>query len=212
MNGTRTSLITSLLVIALVSLHSPSANAYVVLKTWSGKNKHWTDSSVKWSIDSTVPMPGLTDDQFEDALGAAFDAWEAVSCGTIMFSGQGFSNPAGAIRTMVNTNSWDPTVGDALAYTVNDNDKDGIISSAEIVFNAVEAEWTVSTSAPPGMNDVQGVMTHEVGHAIGLDHSRHLEATMFFSGGSSHLRTLEPDDKRGLCYLYPAVPFEDGQP
>ncbi|MEC9070801.1 MAG: matrixin family metalloprotease, partial [Myxococcota bacterium] len=53
---------------------------------------------------------------------------------------------------------------------------------------------------------------HEIGHAIGMDHSRDFEATMFFSGGSDDLRTLEDDDVRGACYLYPAVAFDDGQP
>ena len=40
---------------------------------------------------------------------------------------------------------------------------------------------------------------------MGLDHTRHFGATMWFSGGSSvEMRTLEPDDERGLCYLYPS--------
>jgi hypothetical protein len=205
-------LVCALIALAVVALHAPSSQAYVVIKTWQGKNKHWTAASVPWTLENQG-ISDLTNAQFEGALQSAFDAWEDIGCATLAFSANGVqgSDPNNSIHTTVNSGTWDPTVGEALAYTMTDNNKNGVISSSDIVFNAVEANWTISTNAPSGMNDVQGVMTHEIGHAIGLDHSRHFEATMFFSGGSSDLRTLETDDKNGACYLYPAVDFNDGQ-
>ena len=205
-------LLCALLTLGIGLTMAPTSDAYVVLKTWQGMNKHWTASSVSWTL-SNQGISGLNNAQFQEALQGAFDAWEDVGCSTLAFTANGVkgSDPGNSIHTTVNNNAWDPTVGEALAYTVTDNNKNGVNSSADIVFNAVEAEWTISINAPPGMNDVQGVMTHEIGQAIGLDHSRHFESTMFFSGGSSDLRTLETDDKNGVCYLYPAVPFNDGQ-
>lgn len=204
--------VSTLLILAVAAVSAPTAQAYVILKTWGGKNKHWTQSSVSWTA-TAGGIPGLSNDQFEAALQGAFDAWEDVGCATIAFTANGlkWNDPGNSIHTTVNTNSWDPSVGDALAYTMTDNNNNGIISSSDIVFNAVETTWTVSSNAPPGKSDVQGVMTHEIGHAIGIDHTRHFASTMFFSGGSSKLRTLEIDDEHAACYLYPAVDFDDGK-
>ncbi|MBD89949.1 MAG: hypothetical protein CL940_06410 [Deltaproteobacteria bacterium] len=201
-----------LLALTLLFVQAPTAQGYVIIKTWKGMNKHWSGATVPWTLENQG-ISNLTNDQFKEALQDAFDSWEAVGCATIDFTANGVKNgdPGNSIHATVNTNSWDPTVGEALAYAVTDNNGNGVISSADIVFNAVESEWTISTNAPPGFNDVQGVMTHEIGHAIGIDHSRHFEATMFFSGGSSDLRSLETDDKNAACYLYPAVDFDDGQ-
>ena len=52
------------------------------------------------------------------------------------------------------------------------------------------------------MSDIQGVATHEIGHAIGFGHSFYFESTMYWSGGDARLRTLAPDDQRGIRFLY----------
>lgn len=48
------------------------------------------------------------------------------------------------------------------------------------------------------------VATHELGHALGLGHSQHLDATMF---GSAHFdgrcAAIRSDDANGITYIYP---------
>lgn len=62
--------------------------------------------------------------------------------------------------------------------------------------------------APPllGSNplDIQGVMTHEFGHALGLDHSAVPGATMdqVTSDRGVDLRSIERDDQDGVQFLY----------
>ncbi|NOT30708.1 MAG: matrixin family metalloprotease [Planctomycetes bacterium] len=52
--------------------------------------------------------------------------------------------------------------------------------------------------------DIQSVMTHEYGHALGLGHSAVGSATMAPSGsaGSTGLRSIAPDDIAGVQFVY----------
>jgi matrixin len=54
---------------------------------------------------------------------------------------------------------------------------------------------------------LEDVMTHEFGHALGLDHSSVATATMYpsISFCSSGARTLDPDDIAGVEALYPPI-------
>ncbi len=57
----------------------------------------------------------------------------------------------------------------------------------------------------PGRKDLQGVLTHEYGHALGLDHDgSDASSTMFpsASGTANHFRSIESDDQNGVRALY----------
>ncbi len=192
-------------------LGAGTAHAYVVLKLQNGDNLHWETSPITWQLNQGG-MPGMTNTEFKDAVQAAFDAWEDVECSTVQFSFTGYkpSDTDQGIWVTVQKNSWDPAVGDALAYALPTPTWGGEILNANLVFNAVDPQWSTSANPGYGFSDVQGVATHEIGHAIGLDHPRYRESTMFFSGSSAGLRTLEDDDAHGACFLYPAYPFTIG--
>ncbi|MFW5878805.1 MAG: matrixin family metalloprotease, partial [Myxococcota bacterium] len=54
--------------------------------------------------------------------------------------------------------------------------------------------------------DVANTVAHEAGHALGLDHSEYVQATMYPSAslGDTNKRDLHEDDIQGLCDIYPA--------
>ncbi|MFN0009077.1 MAG: matrixin family metalloprotease [Planctomycetota bacterium] len=57
-----------------------------------------------------------------------------------------------------------------------------------------------------GNRDIQGVATHELGHALGLGHSGDLDATMisFLVETGVHFRSIEADDIAGVQAIYGA--------
>jgi Carboxypeptidase regulatory-like domain/Matrixin len=75
------------------------------------------------------------------------------------------------------------------------------IVDSDVVFNPKEL---FATDERFNAVDVQGLMTHELGHALGLGHSPICSATMWphTSPGDTWERTLAPGDLAGLRALY----------
>jgi hypothetical protein len=59
----------------------------------------------------------------------------------------------------------------------------------------------------PNAAYIEDIATHELGHALGLNHSSYSDATMWPSYGycSQAFRTLAPDDIAGVASLYPTT-------
>jgi hypothetical protein len=83
-----------------------------------------------------------------------------------------------------------------------------IVFDADIVFNP-HAQFSTSTPALANGFDLQSVATHEIGHALGLDHSGVAHAVMFPFGdtGESQQRTPSTDDLIAISFLYPSSNF-----
>ena len=205
------------LLLLVLLLASTQALAFNTLKYgWNGGTITWADANVPvpWYLHPT----GCSDTGFDKAkaaIQAAFQSWQDVPCATIAFSFSGTSTyaPSTGIWLRFQNGSWDPSVDGAAAYSVTtDYTSGGNIKKNEVVFNDAELAWTDQDVGPYStLQDIQGVAAHELGHSIGLDHSFLIDATMFFSAGGADMRSLEPDDQNGACFLYPTGAFTAGQ-
>jgi len=103
----------------------------------------------------------------------------------------------------------DVDVAGALAvtfvYRTTWGDETGEIIDANIVFNGADFSWTTDPAAYPGRYDVEAVGLHEIGHALGLDHSPVAAASLFprIGSGRTMPRTLSDDDVAGIIAAYP---------
>ncbi|MBI4508595.1 MAG: matrixin family metalloprotease [Deltaproteobacteria bacterium] len=112
---------------------------------------------------------------------------------------------------------YDP---DALAVTLTTYEpSSGRISDSDILINAQKYEWVVGADAferCTGQYDLQNVVTHEVGHFLGLGHeTQQVEATMYPTSGACETkkRDLDDDDVAGIAFLYEEIgPILDEEP
>lgn len=148
----------------------------------------------------------------------SFASWSALDCGgptaTISFSQLAdvschktefnTSAPNANIILFQDTQWHYKGVDNTLAKTTVTFDPDtGAILDADIEINHAYNEFTISDGDV--VFDLQSVLTHEIGHFIGLDHTQDPDATMFagYDEGTTSLRTLEPDDVAAACAVYP---------
>src|SRR4030095_4318628 len=77
-----------------------------------------------------------------------------------------------------------------------------VIEEADIVFSQ---SLSFATSGETGKYDIQSVLTHEIGHFVGLDHSGLVSSVMvpFAAPGQLEQRTLAYDDIAGVSEIYP---------
>lgn len=91
----------------------------------------------------------------------------------------------------------------AIAQSVVSLDTNGDIHDVDIHFNL--AEYTFSLDGVSGTQDLRSVLTHEIGHALGLPHSTDSRATMSIAASGTRWRSLENADRDAICALYPGT-------
>jgi hypothetical protein len=165
------------------------------------------------------------DPSFPGATGATLAIWKAAVEWGSQAHGDGLGDPSQPALGSGGANfdySWQgnaTSVGDTNGNTVSEISGQGggvfaytelpISDGWRIRFYADSAIWEDGPGSYPGTNnrhDIQGVATHELGHALGLGHSGDLSATMlsFLVGTGIDFRSIEADDIAGIQALYGA--------
>src|SRR5262245_57757547 len=149
-----------------------------------------------------------------EAIQASFRDWAKVPSANVQFIYKGTTQIGGVDRDGANVVSFTDTTAPLGSSTIaatftffrsevgSDNVARRVIDEADIVFNP---SLQFSTSAEENKFDIQSVLTHEIGHLLGLDHSGMVSSVMVPFGVPSQLdqRTLAYDDIAGITEIYP---------
>lgn len=125
-----------------------------------------------------------------------------VDCAEVRYNTDGPNQNVIVFRTTWPYNDPNNTLG---LTTVTFNAENGEIYDADMEINASGKNLTVEDPVPATGYDLASVVTHEVGHFLGLAHATDPRATMYpsYKPGSTALRSLSADDIDGICTIYP---------
>src|SRR5689334_8547873 len=175
----------------------------------------FTDFPVQWNVNPNVGT-NMSGGTVEDIVAASFATWSAAPNAALPLnrgadsqtSSPAFDGTNLICFTCATDFSSDGTLAVTFTTTANGPGADdmhggksrfaGQILDADILFNP-GVKFTMDGS---GGSDLQTVLTHEIGHFLGLDHSAVVKAMMFPYAPPLE-RTLSSDDVAAISTLYP---------
>jgi hypothetical protein len=190
----------------------------------------WPELCVTFAVhENGSPLRGISYDKAEEASRRAFQTWISADCGSGRHPSIGVVSLGSVVCDLVQYNHDAPADEDSPAQVAAPNanlivfrddnwthagDKTialttitfatstGEILDADIEVNSQDVEFTTGETIV--RNDLQSVLTHEVGHFFGLAHSRVPGASMNpdYDRGDLDFRSLSEDDRAGMCEIY----------
>jgi uncharacterized membrane protein YgcG len=231
-----TRLLSVLAAFALVAVAAVTANAYMSIRVPNGSAGQALP--VRWDLNNTAARPNIANrrvlyeigdagtvdgpnfqgpiNEFE-AVQNSFANWRNVHESEIDFEfSAATTNAVTSASDNRNVIHWKSSniASGVFAVTITTFETTtGQIVDADMELN--DRDFTWDTLGPTGTQGIIGramiesVVTHELGHFIGLDHPNNAQSTMFFasSPGLINQTTLEADDRAALIdgYTHPTI-------
>jgi hypothetical protein len=176
---------------------SMDASAYVLLSP----RRTWASTPISVLVNTTGNSTINDGSGGVTAVVGAIKAWGVVSSGTTTKAAVRGTAPA----TIMLADNGHICTGSCLAATLTGYYSGSTITDADVYTNQ-RYNYTSSkeTDGCSGEYDIDGIMTHEVGHVIGIGHSNIAGATMYPSVAACDIgnRTLAADDTAAKNDLY----------
>jgi len=171
-----------------------------VLKTRAGAVVHWTRAEITIGLDSSASSQHLDHLDTVQALQGATMAWNRIPASQPRFR---FTiDPDRDVTIRFCRGTWHGDNIDLGSTRFEANPQDGSVSAATVELNECNHRFAPPGERVPAANDLQAVMTHELGHVLGLNHSDSANAVMFPSGNGLTTRIPAAADEAALAIIY----------
>ena len=193
------------LALGIVALIVAASTTPVMAYTLLSPRRRWKSTPVTVLVNNTGNSTITDSDRGVTAVVGAIKAWNIISSSSTSSSAVRGTPPP---IIMLHTNG-NICTGSCLAATLtgyyHQEGSSYYIDDADVYLNQ-RYDYT-SSREPDGCSgeyDIDGIMTHETGHIIGLGHSSVAGATMYPSVAACDFspRTLSSDDVAGRKDLY----------
>ncbi len=184
----------------------------------------WMEPCSAIALSVSAPSDDLSAEQVAGVLARSIATWEAVECGgrplgidlEILADASTcvaplYRDDAGNVNAIMFVQDWGDREYDPAAFavtTVWHRRSTGEVLDVDMEIN--ERRGPYGICPPEGCLDtrtvdLENVVTHELGHYLGLAHSSEPDATMYASAlaGETIKRDLTADDVAGICAVYP---------
>ncbi len=184
------------------------AVGYTLERSPQGNLLRWHRDRLQVGLVGELP-PELDQAAVQTAVLQGFDVWCQVDGVGLEVEPMGYAGgplpdapSQGEILVGFVMDGWTGPEDSPGITRLSYNAATGELVAALVLLNAESYQW--STDGSVGM-DVQNVVAHEAGHALGMGHSIQVEeATMYprTKEGETSKRDLHPDDMAGIQVLY----------
>ena len=167
-------------------------------------SQRWTTGQVDWYYNPINQPLDLSTSAVLNAIQTAAARWSGMCNVTFNYRGMTSTPPNmyGDATTVEGANvfGWGVLQGDDAFYS-------GLTKSWFVGESYVDSDIMMNTLQTWTIDEVEAIMTHELGHAIGLMHSDQFASVMFADPYHSarYMRTLRGDDAEGCAKLYGAA-------
>jgi hypothetical protein len=175
-------------------------------RTEDSSNAHtWIKTTIGYYLNKEA------NDLTEEVIRETFDTWSEKTHFTFVYKGR---HRAGLHRDGKNTVSflvrWPKNIPfNKVGYCLQWYDKAGHIIESDIIFNMRLTRFTTRKTNTPHAYYIEGVLSHEIGHMIGLGHIESDSSIMKYkSDAEESFFKGEIDDETLAAYkkLYSLVP------
>ena len=192
-------------IVVITGAMSSAGKAYTTYSSWGTLNVSFYVNPTNLDVSSSAAI---------SAVQAGMNTWNTQS-GTgfrFNYAGQTSTTATGYDNKNVvifRNESNGSTIASTYVWTSN-----GLLRDADIVFWDGGYKFFTGSSGCSGGAYIEDIAAHELGHALGLQHSSSTDATMYanYSSCSQGMRTLSSDDIAGAQQLYANGPGEADTP